>query len=212
MQFQNVQSALVTTLGTAAASRYRTVGYKDIPIDQSEISTTNKLVSIYYDKGTFSLSKSGRFGPAVHECVFNIELKLSQSASVDISTLEDSGSSDGERATALAALQDAKDLANSNLDSFISIIFGILMDNRNSFLGLSKSVFTDRWISNIEKQDPIVFGNMVIGTAVLTYVCEVEEEFVGDTGDSGDKIDLTLQLNEEPTDGQTGVGIGDIEE
>lgn len=205
MNFQSVQSALVTALGSAAAGRYRAIGYKDLPIGQSEIQDTNKLVSVYYVKGDFPLNLSGRYGPATHSCVFNIDLKLSQKASVDLTTLEDEGSTAGQRATALAALQDAKSLANTNLDSFISIIFGVLLDNRNAFLGLSKSIFANRWISNIKKEDPIYVGDTVICSAILTYECDVEETFVGDTGDSGDIIDLTVNVNDEPTDGQTGV-------
>lgn len=204
MQFQNVQSALVTALGNDAAGRFRTIGYKDQEIGQNEIVSNDKLVSVYYSKGSLNESRSGRNGPADHECSFNIELKLSQPAKVDISTLEDSGSTDNERKIALAALQDAKNLANSNLDDFINIIFGILTDNRNSFLGLSKNVFANRWISNIQKEDPMYFGDSLICSATLTYTCDVIETFIGDSGSSGDVIDLTMKLNEEST-AQTGV-------
>lgn len=206
MQFQNVKTALVTVLGAAAAGRYRTAGYKDEPIDQSEISGNNKLVSVYYKEGTFPLGTSGRFGPANHECTFIVELKLSQACSVDIATLEDTGSTNNERKTALAALQDAKDLADTNLDAFASIIHGVLTDNRNAYLGLNKKIFSDRWISRLQKQDPMVFGDMVIGTAILTYTCNVEEAFVGDVSDTGNIIDTTYKLNEETT-GQTGVYV-----
>lgn len=208
MQFQSVKSALVTALGLAAASRYRTVGYKDEPIDQSEISGNNKLVSVYYSKGNLPLNKSGRFGPVIHECSFDVELKLSQACSVNVAVLENPNSSAAALTAALAGLQNAKSLADTNLDSFISIIFGILMDSRNAFLGLSKSVFADRWISNIDKKDPMVFGDMVISTAVLTYTCDVEESLDGDSGHAGIIIDMTYKLNEEST-GQTGVQIGE---
>lgn len=206
MEFQNVQTGLVSMLGAAAASRYRTVGYEDIPIDQSEISGNNKLVSVYYKNGTFPLGKSGRFGPANHECNFNIELKLSQACSVDIATLEDPASTQGELSTALSGLQNAKDLANSNLDAFVSIIFGVLTDNRNAFLGLSKKVFSDRWISGINKEKLQVFGDMIIATAILTYTCEVKEVFVGDSGSAGTIVDLTVKINDDDN-GQTGITI-----
>lgn len=205
MNYQSVQTALVTILGAAEASRYRTLGYRDEPIGQSEIDGISKLVSVYYTQGSFPLGSSGRHGPVTHKSIFNIELKLSQKASVDIATLEDSGSTAGERATALAGLQDAKDLANTNLDAFINIIFGVLMDSRNADLGLSKSIFWNRWISEIKKEDPMYFGNSVISSAILIYECEVEETFVGDSGTAGDVIDLTVKVNNEPTDGQTGV-------
>ena len=205
MNFQSIQTALITALGAAAASRYRTVGYKDEPIGQSEIVNNSKLVSVYYSQGDLPLHLSGRSGPATHHCIFNVELKLSQKAVVDIATLEDSGSTEGERTTALANLQDAKDLANANLDSFISIIFGVLTDNRNLFLELSPSIFANRWISQIKKEDPMYFGDSLICSAILKYECDVEETFVGDSGDDGDIIDLTVKVNEEPTTGQTGV-------
>jgi hypothetical protein len=205
MNFQSVQTALVTILGAAEASRYRTVGYKDEPIGQSEILNTNKLVSVHYKEGSFPDHVSGRQGPVTHKCTFNIELKLSQKAVVDIATLENVGATEGQRATALAGLQDAKDLANTNLDAFISIILGVLMDSRNAYLGLSKSIFGNRWISKIKKEDPMYFGDSVICSAILIYECDIEETFVGDTGDAGDIIDLTVKVNDEPTDGQTGV-------
>lgn len=205
MRFQNVQTALVTALGNDAAGRFRTIGYKEQDIDQSEITSNDKLVSVYYSKGSLNVGRSGRNGPADHECVFNIELKLSQPVSVDIATLENPSSTEGERATALAGLQDAKDLANSNLDSFIDIVFNILIDNRNSYLGLSKKVFANRWISDVDKEDPLYFGDSIICSATLIYVCDVEESFIGDSGSSGEIIDLTLKLKDEPTDGQTGV-------
>jgi hypothetical protein len=205
MNFQSVQTALVSALVAGASGNYRTVGYKDEPIGQTEIQNNNKLVSVHYQQGTLPENLSGRFGPAIHKCTFDVELKLSQKAVVDVATLENPASTEGQRATALAGLQDAKDLANTNLDIFISQVFGVIMDNRNSYLGLSKSIFANRWISNIRKEDPMYFGDSVIGSAILTYECEVEETFVGDTGSAGEIMDLTLKLNDEPTDGQTGV-------
>jgi len=205
MNFQSVQTALVTALGAGAAGRYRTIGYQDLPIGQSEIIGNNKLVSVYYVQGDLPKHLSGLVGPATHSCKFNIDLKLSQNTKVNLSTLEDSESTEGERATVLAALQDSKNLANTNLDDFINVVFGVLTDNRNLFLGLSKSIFANRWISNIKKEEPMYFGNSVICSAILTYECDVEETFVGDSGTAGDIIDLTIKVNEEPSNGQTGV-------
>jgi hypothetical protein len=79
------------------------------------------------------------------------------------------------------------------------------MDNRNSHLGLSKKIFWDRWVSDAKKDDPMYFGDGVISSATLTYTCSVEEEFVGDEGTAGTILDMTLNVNDEPTDGQAGV-------
>jgi len=204
MRYQSIQTYLVTLLGAQAASRYRTVGYVDRSIADTEVYNTSKLVSVVYKSGMFPEGLSGHQGPATHECTFNIELLLSQPAKVDVATLESGSATAGERSTALAALQDAKNLANSNLDAFISIIYYILLDNESLDFGLTRSYVGNRWISKIEKADPMYFGDSVISAATITFNVDVQEDFTGDTGDSGDKIDLTLELNSED-DGQTGV-------
>ena len=209
MRYQTVQSALVSTLGTAAAGRYRVVGYDDLPIDSSEVSTSaTKLVSVVYKSGILPTGTSPHSGPATHTCTFNISLLLSSSAKVNLAVLESDESTAAQRTTALAALQDAKNLSNADLDSFISIIFGVLLDNRNINIGLSQKYVGNRWITKIQKNDPEYFGDCVISTATLEYEIDVEEDFVGDTGESGDIINLTLKLNDEPTDGQAGVSKG----
>lgn len=204
MRYQSIQTYLVTLLGTKAASRYRTVGYVDRLIADTEVYNTSKLVSVVYKSGMFPEGLSGHQGPATHECTFNIELLLSQPAKVDITTLESGTATAGQRATALAALQDAKNLANANLDSFISIIYYILLDNESFDFGLTRSYVGNRWISKIEKADPMYFGDSVISAATITFNVDVQEDFTGLSGTSGDKIDLTLELNEEDT-GQAGV-------
>jgi len=205
MRFQSIQTALVSTLGAAAASRYRTVGYEDRPISSDEVYNTNKLVSVVYKSGVFPRDTSSHSGPATHTCNFDIELLLSQPAKVDVATLESGSSTAVQRATALAALQDSKNLANAALDSFIDIIWNILLDNRNMNLGLDQAYIGNRWINGLDKDDPMYFSDCVICTAKLKYEIEVQEDFTGDIGTAGDKINLTLKLNDEPTDGQAGV-------
>lgn len=203
MRFETIKTSLISFLGTAAAGRYRTVGYKDQHFDATEILSNSKYVSVIYKNGTFPLDRAGRQGPATHVCQYDVELFLSQKSAVNLAHLEGEYSA-AQRAAALAATQNVQKLAATNLDSFIAIIFGVLMDNRNIDLGLSRALIGDRWISGIDVHDIEYFGDTAIAMATLKYEVEVQEDFTGDTGDEGSIIDLTLPLNSELT-GQTGI-------
>lgn len=204
MNFETIHTAIVETLSTEAAGAYRVLGYRNIPEDSDNIKDSNKAVAVYFKRGVPNRQSNSLTGPFDHECTFNIDFMISTPAKADLATLKDEGASEAERATAMTNVENAKAVADIDLNSFIAEVFADLMDARNVDLGLTKGTVRSRRIESIEKNEPGYLGDLIISQATMNLILTTEETVTGDEGVESDVIDLTHKVNDEPSDGQAG--------
>ncbi len=213
MNFRLIKASIATLLGTAAAGRYRTIGFQEQGKAASEIKDSDRSVQVYYSAGDFPKSKSSRAGPIQHDMTFRVDMSVSKASLVDLATINDVGSTALQIAAALAASQEASELADDSLDELIEIIYQVLMDNENVDLGMTHFI-SNTWVGNAQKDDPILRGNLVVLTASMQLRCSDEETLDGDAGVAGsvgDLVDTTIDIRDEndvSDGGKAGVKTG----
>lgn len=199
MKFRTVKAAIVTLLGNASAGKFRTVGFQPQGESAEQNLNDERSVQVFFSEGTFPKSSASIQGPYDHSVKYDVWLTVSKASEGDLSALENPASTDGERATALAAFELASPLADESLDELIELVFQIIMEADNIDLGLSVGIATNRWIGKIEKDQPTPRGRFVSITALMPITCNMSEEVTGLIPTAGEEIDLTLQVK--PVDG-----------
>ena len=213
MNFRTIKEAVIDLLGTAAAGRYRTIGFQEQGKDATEIEDSDRSVEVYYSAGNFPKSKGSLTGPVQHDMTFRVDMSASKASTVDLATLNSDLSTPAQKAAALAARQEAAKLADDSLDELFEIVYQVLMNAENVDLGLAFPVY-NRWANNFQKSDPILRGDLVVLTASIMLDCSIDERLDGDTGTAGsvgDVHDVTLDIRDEndvSDEGKAGVKTG----
>ena len=214
MMFRTVKSALVTILGNAAtANEYRVLGYQAQSTDAQTTTNADRKVAVHYRSGSFPRSAASQQGPVRHEMEFQVELLISAKAKGDVSALEDPESSDAAKAAAIANFTPAAQTVDEGMDSFIDAIYQVLMDNEAIYLdnGTDGDLkVANRWISRVQKDDPLPSGGLAVLTATLTYNVVAMETIAGAAavGDM-DLVSLDLLIEgdvDDPAEGDTNEG------
>lgn len=174
MWFRTVKDSVVSILGAAAAGRYRVAGYQELSLSANEIIGNNRLVQVYYKKGNFPKSSSGR-GPFAHDVQMHLKLTVAQPTAVDLTVLDSSTATPVQIAAALAALEPASEQVDRSMDEFIDIIFTTIMAGDNLDLGNEYKV-ANRWIPDVDKTDVVPRGEDAIVGAVMILEFRVQEE------------------------------------
>jgi len=144
---------------------------------------------------------------------FRIELVASKAATVDVATLESSTSTAAQKATALAALQNAASLADDSLDDLFSVAYNVLMDNSDLDLGPG-IVVSSRWVGGFRKDAPHPRGDLVTMVGSADFTCSYFEELSGDEALNVDEfgiiqpttIDVDV-VNDDVTETKQGVQV-----
>lgn len=206
MRFRQVKTALLNILGNAAAGRYRIIGFQRQEKAAEEFIDNNRLVEVYYRNSNIDKGKGRVNGPVDNMCNFSVELTVSAPSKVDLSIINDPNSTPAQIQTAMAGFKEASDIADDQFDELVEIVFQILMDARNFDLGLNVGEVANRWISQINKNDPNPRGDLVVLTGTLEYTCSVSEDILGDTGQPLDQINLENEINQDTVQ-KTGVVV-----
>ena len=199
MYFQTVKIGIETTLNNAATIYgYDVTGYQR---QSKAAENTTKLVTVYFKSGNFSKSASGIYGsPIKHDMEFEIEYTVSAASEVDLSVLNNQSSTQIQLAAALTALQNGAKIADDNLDQLISDVWNVIMDADNPFFGLSDYTVQDRWIEDVQKDNPLPRGEYVILTGRSRLTCSVSEIPGSETGTPGTAYDNTINIQDDPND------------
>lgn len=194
MQFRTVKTALQTILGDQAESRFQVIGYQRQSKSSDEMLGNNRIVQVYYADGNFP--KSGRIrGPKFHDITIEIDMSASAAAQVDISILDSTTATAIQKAEALAALREAAEVADTQLDEIIDAVYQIVMDARNEELGLTVGEISNRWVDRIQKDTLLERGDLVVKTANMKYTCRVIEDVPGDLGTEPETVELESEIN-----------------
>ena len=204
MKFQTIKAAMVETLGAAQGNNFQTIGYQRKNKSGEDINS-KKMVQVYYSSGDFPLSGGTQKGPKSHDISFNIDMTVAVSAEADLAVLNNSAATPAEKAAALAGVLTASESADIELDDLIQLVFQILMDARNMWLGLAKGFFASRYITRIQKDQTIEEGKFAVKTAQMIYTCNADEDVTGDTGTpvTDPTYDIEVDINDDDVE-QTG--------
>ena len=206
MIFRQVKESLINSvIGPAAAGRFRLTGFQNQTNDASEVLGSNRLVQIYYKQGTFSKIKGRMTGPVQHDMIFQLDLTVSTGFVGDVSVINNPSSTQAQLAAALAAFQEASGKADESVDELFDILYQIIMDGRNVYLGLDKNVIGERWLSELQKDQPIERGEYAVLTASMQLTVSAGETVDGDTGLPADTIQNTIALDGDTA--ETGVTV-----
>jgi len=183
MNFEIVKASIVNNiLGPAEAGRFQTVGFQRQSKNADEVEGDLRMVQVYFSRGDFPKRAGRNTGPVQHDAVYRVELTVSKAAEGDLATLDNPSSTAPQLAAALAAFSEAADLADASLDELAGIVYQILMDGLNYDLGVTKYTVSNRWVDNIQKDDPTPRGGLVVLTGSMNLSCRMAEDITGDVG------------------------------
>jgi hypothetical protein len=201
MFFRTVGTAIKDTLNTAAATRYRVIGYQKQTESAKETSTL-RTVQVYYTSGDFPKSSGSINGPVKHNMVFGVELTVAIKAQADLAVLGDSNASPAAISAALAGVKESSELADQNMDEFVDVIWQVLMDARNQDFSPEdptlENQISNRWIESVRKGSPEAKGSLLILTAVMNLGVSAQEQVVGEIGVPLEDIDTTIEQDGDP--------------
>jgi hypothetical protein len=183
MLFRTLKSNLETILNDAAGGEYTVVGYQQQGVGATEILGTKRRVQVFYGSGQFDKGNSGMTGPIYHDVSFTVRLMVSAAATGDLTVINNPSSTGPQLAAAIAAFQDASEIADASLDELMDLVYQVLMDADNQDIGTSPTgppyVVANRWVASMRKDDPLNHGEYVALTADIDFQCQAKEELTG---------------------------------
>ena len=207
MNFEVLKQSIVDdVLVPAEAGRYETVGAKR-QRESADAINAKRRVMVIYKQGEMPKGGSTSYGSVQHDTEFEIVMTVAVAAKADLSVLNNPDSSEADRSQALRDMRLPSIEADSDMDSFIAMIWRILMDARNDQMGIDPpasrpnlKAVADRWVSNISKGDPVPQGEYVVLTASMRLTCSIEETIPGEElvnpGNKTFESDITLEGDE----------------
>jgi hypothetical protein len=196
MEFQTVKAAIKQTLNDQSLERFDVFGYQR---QSKSAEDFTKLVNVFYRSGSFPKSAAGIYGsPVKHEMEFEIEYTVSAAAEADLSKLNSDTAAADEIAIALAAMKDGSAAADELIDQLFSDVWNIIMNAENAFFGLNDYKVQDRWLEDIQKDNPIPQGEYVVLSGRSRLTCTVEEIPGGETGTAGTAYNNTVNIQGDP--------------
>ena len=204
MQFQAIRDAIESTLDTDAATRYQVVGYQVQGTSAEE--RIIQTVAVFYGSGSFPKTGGSIAGPNKHDATFRLEFTVVAASEGDLATLQNETATEMELATALATFQNAAREADRMLDQLFSDVYGVIMDARNETFGLDIGAVSSRWIGQINKDNPVPKGEVVMLTGSAQLTCTMEEEVLGETGTPGTEFETVVDIDDDDTE-RTGVRV-----
>jgi len=198
---ETVKNSVITILGTAAAGRFQVIGYQRQTKSAETLTNNNRLVQVWLDSNNFPRGSSSPTGPKTNDVTLKIQFTVSQPAQADLATLNNSASTDPQIVTALVNLKESAERADTIMDELWGIVYEILTDARNYYLGQAKGVVSNTWFNSLQKDEPPSTGGYVILTGTATLSFRVVEPVSGDAGNTPAKVtvkntlDLTSDIN-----------------
>lgn len=188
MQFEIVKQALIDLLGDNENGQFQTIGFQRQSKNAKEVKGIKRFVQVFYKDGDFPKSGGSPNGPKKHDATYSIEFTTSESAKVDVSTLNNESATAAQKQIALAGLAEAADLADKSFDELVRIVYQILMDSKNKKIGLPTGTISNQWIPRIQKDQTVEGGDLVVITGNMNFTCSMSDEVQGATPVTGDKI------------------------
>jgi len=206
MTVQAVKTALQALLNANASTDFFVIGAQSQGINSEDVYD-RPMVQVFLSQTDFDESRSPRIGKVTGLATFRIELTIASPSIVDVATLDDPTSTQGQIAAALAASFEAMDVADAAMDNLYSKVWNILHNPQNRNFGIDPSVFqvSDNWIPTFRKGAPLQRGEVVVISANLSLQCKIVEYPQSATEVPGLAIDTvinaTIDRTAVPADG-----------
>ena len=204
MQFQTVRDAIEATLNTDAAGRYQVVGYQVQGTSAEERAVPT--VAVFYGSGDFPQSGGSIADANKHEATFRLEFTSTAASQGDLATLQNPVATEVQLAAALATFQNAAREADRIFDQLFSDVYGVIMDARNELFGLAVGDVSSRWVGQINKDNPVPKGEVVMLTGSAQLTCIMEETVLGEIGTAANEFDTVVDIDGDDVE-QTGVRV-----
>lgn len=205
MQFRTIRDAIISLLGTAAAGRYRVLGYQEEGTSPEAVLDSSRTVQVFYSRGKFPKSTAATRGPYNHDMTFVIQLEAAKRAEVDLSVLNNPAATSVQVQAAWAALKPAEQAADESLDELWDHVFNELNDARNIDFGLSDPVGS-RWVDEFAKDDVLARGEYAVITGRAQLTCEDTEYVTGETPQAVEIVDVVIDIPDDDVE-KTGVRV-----
>jgi hypothetical protein len=189
MEYVAIKNALDALLESKSASRYAVRTNKARQHDAESVLSIPQ-VTTYYKQGAFDKGDGSYQGPFGHAMTFSIDILVGATASMDLSAITDTSTAE-EIAAVLSASIDAESAVDAKWDEIVGIIWSIIMDPVNDQLGLSYS--PNRWVTQIQKNDSLKKGAIVLLSGSITMTAEAPEYPAGETGAEGTGVDNIIE-------------------
>jgi hypothetical protein len=208
MVFREIRDAIRRVLAQNSDGEFNVIGAQKRGKGAAEVADRSRLVEVYYSRGDFPKSGAPLLGPTKHDMTFRIDLTVSKSSEGDVDTILDPGASAAEVARAIEAMKESELAADESLDELFENIYQILMDSRNVDFGLEIGTVGSRWVSAMNKDEPVEMGNYSILTGSCLLTCTTSEPVPGYVGiQAGNIADTTVEV-ETDLPGRAGVETG----
>jgi hypothetical protein len=179
MQFRTIKAAIVELLEKNSQQLFTVVDYQTQRKAAQDDALSLGSVTVYYLSGDFPKTSASIQSKTHHVATFRLELTVTSSAQVDLSILNNASAGAAEYAAALANLQEAGSKADDVFDELVENVYQILMDPVNVDLGLAKGILADRWIEQVQKDQPEPRGELLVLTGSMFLKLRTEETFTG---------------------------------
>lgn len=196
MNFRTIKTALVVLLENKSTGLFNIVDHQKQRKTAESSSEFLGSVTVFYLSGDFPKTSAGIASKTQHEATYRLELTVTSESQVDLSILNNPNASATELAAALANLQEAGSKADDIFDELVENIYQIIMDPVNVDLGLAKGILSNRWIEQVQKDQPEPRGALVILTGSMFLKLRTEETFIGLPAQAlGSLQDVTIDLD-----------------
>lgn len=209
MEFIKIRDAVRALLAQQSGGEYTVIGAQKRGKGAIEALDKSRIVEVFYIRGGFPKSAAGVLGPTKHDITFRIDLTVTKGAEGDVATIENPGSTAAERAAAMAAMKESDQLADDSIDQLFAHVYQVLMDARNVDFGLPEYTVASRWVTDLDKNEPVEDGNYTIITGSMVLTCSTSEPVYGYKGiEAGNIADVSVEIDsDEP--GKAGVITGE---
>lgn len=204
MNFRTAKQNLVGLLGDAAAARFVVIGAQRTSEAAENVLDNSRTVQVFYASGEFPRSSGRSRGNVQHDVSFNIELTAAKACEVDLTAINDPSATAQEIANAIAEFQGAAELVDDSMDELIDLVYQILMDATVYDIGFTKGLVSNRWVTNVKKNNPLPRGEYVILTASMVFEFRLAEEIVGAIAVPAGEFDANIDIAGDDTE-RTGV-------
>jgi len=182
MEFIKQIANLKEFLAENANGRYRVVGHSKQKLNAQNIVNL-PMVQVFYAGGSFPKGSSGMNAETEHQAVASVIMTVSATAKMDLSVLQDEGSTVEERLVAIAGIADAEAEADYGIDVLFGIMFGLIMGADGEHFGDETVPYTvaDRWGDDFKKEPVLSAGSIVTIKGSYSIGFSVRETPLGDT-------------------------------
>lgn len=209
MKFIEIRKAMTQLLFDNAGGLFRVIGHEPQVVGARNTFGNARLVSVSYASGEFQKGASGVRGATTHDGILSIDFTVSQAAKGSVSVLRNENATALEKKDAIAEITEAGALANNSLEEVMALVWQIIKDKRNIYLGLADYSSANQWIDRIETERIFEEGGLAVRQARMFYSFRVSEAATGLTpGPPLDvvKYDTDFEINNDPVQ-KTGTNL-----